>query len=866
MIKRAFDLIVSIAASIVTLPLWLFIAVGVKLSSAGPVLFKQQRVGRFGKPFTLYKFRSMRAASVQPGPCISTSDDPRITRFGQYLRASKMDELPQLINVIKGDMSLVGPRPEVPEIVKLYTPEQAKVLSVRPGLVGPAQIIGRSESSMFPKDVKDPVAYYVKHILPDKLVIDLEYAKQARLLSDIKLLFRGVYATIAGSLHPSQLKNASCWPYLFYADLLLALAAYYLAYMLRFEGWIPPNELKIFWSTVPIVFGLRLIGFIYFKLYRTYYKYLSLHDLIRMVLSCSASSLAIVFVVFFAGQRVHSRSIFIIDWILLVGLMGGLRILLRLWLEKPEATSYKPKTNVLIIGAGDLGETLARDFFKNASSYQVVGFIDDNPAKIGTTIHGVRVHGNRQSIPIIAKTLRADEALIAINNISSENMESILDICHRANLRHRVVPAMSDLVNGKIRLSHFRKVEVADLLGRTPLKIDFSAIEQAVRNKRILITGAGGSIGSELTRQVAGYHPEKLILLDRSENYLFELQEDFKMGDALPSMPIEYIIADITNAEKMERIFAVEKPEVIFHTAAQKHVPLSERNPDEAVINNIIGTQTIAMIADQHLCHSFIAISTDKAVKPSSVMGATKRVAELYLKSFSEYSQTRFLIVRFGNVLNSHGSVVPLFMKQIENGGPVRITDPNMERFFMTIPEAVNLVLQAMIMGRSGDIFILNMGKSVKIETLALNMIKLAGLMPRVDIDIEYTHMRPGEKLYEELVSNLETTVPTAHSMISKIIQTEPLLDYPEYQKQVNRLARLARGGRNAELFNLIKLLVPELPIPADLLQATGMSKGTGASRNNNQTGKVKKMTLSARTLAMAKKDKNGSTKRAIHF
>lgn len=820
MLKRTFDLIITGLGGIIALPLFLLIAAGIKLSSRGPVLFKQTRIGRNGRPFVLYKFRSMHVRADQDGACISVRNDPRETRIGHYLRATKVDELPQLWNVIIGDMSIVGPRPEVPQMVEHYTPEQRQVLRVRPGIVGPAQIIGRNEADMFPKDVEDPELYYIKHILPDKLKIDLEYAQEGRLMADIKLLLKGISATLSGSINLKEMKSKSVWPVLFYVDLFLMVLSYFLAYALRFEWLIPASEFHTFFITLPLVIVLRVVSFSYFQLYKTYFKYLSIRDLLRMVQAVSLSSTAIVIAVFFIGSRMHSRSIFVIDWLLLTSTMAGARVLLRLILEKPERKSYKPLKNVLIIGAGDLGETLAREFPKNGAHYRVVGFVDDNPAKTHTMIHGVRVFGNRHDIPEIVTRLRVDEILIAITNASSTDMQEIIEKCNEAKVPHRVVPAMIDLVNGKIRMSTFRKVELSDVLGRTPLMINFGAIEKAVRNKRVLITGAGGSIGSELSRQVASYNPEKLILLDRSENYLFELQEEMNYNKLGTPENTEYVIADITNVEKMDRIFAQHQPQLIFHTAAQKHVPLSENNPDEAVINNVLGTQIVAMMADRHDCKSMVLVSTDKAVHPSSVMGATKRMAELYLKSFSEYSQTRFMTVRFGNVLNSHGSVVPLFMKQIERGGPITITDPAMERFFMSIPEAVNLVLQAMVTGRSGDIYVLNMGKSVKIEQLALHMIKLAGLTPRVDIDIQYTRMRPGEKLYEELVSNIESTTPTSHAMIKRIIQVQPPIELPELQRQFAKLIKLARSGRKEELYQQMRTLVPELPEKRMLLSA----------------------------------------------
>jgi len=465
--------------------------------------------------------------------------------------------------------------------------------------------------------------------------------------------------------------------------------------------------------------------------------------------------------------------------------------------------------NLLIVGAGDVGELLARDLNKNGQPYRVVAFIDDNPAKVGTTIHGIKVYGQREDIPNVARMLRVDEILIAVNRISPQEMRSILGYCEKAKVKHRVVPAVSDLVSGKIHLAKIRDVDVSDLLGRQPLRLDLAAIEEFISGKRILITGAGGSIGSELSLQVASHRPSEMLLLDRNENYLFELQTELGENERCDVTKARFVIADITDLAKMEKLFADFRPQIVFHAAAQKHVPLSEHNADEAVRNNILGTKIMSLTANRYLTDHFVLVSSDKAVNPTSVMGATKRIAELFLQSLAEYSSTSYITVRFGNVLNSHGSVVPLFMKLIRKGGPIVITDPRIERFFMSIPEAVNLILQAVTMGSSGDVYILDMGKSIKIETLAIEMIKLAGLRPHEDIEIKYGQLRPGEKLFEELVGRNELAMPTTHSMIKRIV-LEKATAFPELHLQAERLIEIANSGNHPEIFRMLKELVPE--------------------------------------------------------
>jgi FlaA1/EpsC-like NDP-sugar epimerase/lipopolysaccharide/colanic/teichoic acid biosynthesis glycosyltransferase len=809
MLKRFLDLIFAGLGILIVSPIMIIIAVLAKMTSRGPVLFRQVRVGLHGLPFTIYKFRTMVVDAESMGAKISQQNDPRVTQLGHTLRITKLDELPQLFNVLKGEMSFVGPRPEVPKYVELYTDEQRQVLNVRPGIIGPAQIIGRNEEQMYDENSGDAEDFYITQIMPDKLKIDVHYAQNPSLGQDFKLLFRGISATIFGYVSPTWLQGRAGWPSLFIMDLHLIFISNFFAYSLRFDWAIPNSEMTTFLKSLPIVVGIRVLFFHLFRLYQSYYKYISIKDLIQIVKAITASTAVIVIAVFFTGLRVHSRSIFLIDWAFLMLWMAGIRVLLRLWSEKKSPKTYAPINNLLIVGAGDVGEMLVREFSKNGQQYRVVGFIDDDPDKIGSTIHGIKVYGQREDIPNVTRMLHVDEILISVSQIEPHEMRSILSYCEKAKIKHRVVPAVSDLVSGKIHLSKIREVDVSDLLGRQPLRLDLTAIEEFIANKRVLITGAGGSIGSELSLQVASHHPAELLLLDRSENYLFELENEMRENQKSNGTNIRYLIADITDAIKMEKTFSTFRPQIVFHAAAQKHVPLSESNIDEAVRNNVFGTKVLALTANRYGVDHFVQVSTDKAVNPTSVMGATKRVAEIFLQSLAEYSNTSYITVRFGNVLNSHGSVVPVFLKQIQKGGPITITDPRIERFFMSIPEAVNLILQAVTMGSSGEIYILDMGKSIRIETLAIEMIKLTGLRPHTDIKIEYTKLRPGEKLYEELVGQNEIAMATTHSMIRKIVQRH-IMDFPDVHRQTEYLIKQAKDGLQEEILGTLHELLPE--------------------------------------------------------
>ncbi|MDZ7264815.1 MAG: polysaccharide biosynthesis protein [candidate division KSB1 bacterium] len=796
MAKRLFDVTLAAIGLVLTLPILLLCAIIIKLTSKGPVFFRQERIGKGGKSFHILKFRTMVSDAENRGPKITAKNDSRITPIGGILRWTKLDELPQLINVLIGDMSFVGPRPEVPAIVKYYTEEQRQVLSVKPGIIGANQILARNESDLYPDGIEDTETYYIKHILPEKLTVDLDYVKQSSFRYDIKLLLHGIITTVLGAAQARVFTEAKIPAFLLPADMILICLAYFLAYALRFDWKIPLEDLKILGLSLPIVLITRTTVFLLYRIYKHIWKYVSVNDLFMIAKACTLGSVIYLVLMFFLGIRVFSRSVFLIDWLLVMLFVGGLRIFLRIMTERISIRErleniHVARRNIVIIGAGDVGEMALRELERNVKyRYTMVGFIDDDPLKIGKLIHGVPVLGPIRDLENLAKLHRIDEAFLAISRLSSAEVRTIVRSCENAGIKCRIVPAVIDVLNGKIHLHKIRDLDISDLFGRKAVELDLSAIKHLVSGKRILITGAGGSIGSELSRQIAEYHPGQMILIDRNENYLHEIQ--CELESQFKTLPMVFYIADITIHSKMQKIFAANCPEIIFHAAAQKHVPLSEDNPDEAVKNNIFGTRNLVKLAHKYRTEDFVMVSTDKAVYPTSVMGVTKRIAEKYIQSFSRHSQTRFVIVRFGNVMNSNGSVVPMFIKQIERGGPVTVTHPEIERFFMSIPEAVQLILQAVTMGRSGEIFILEMGEPVKILDLATELIKRAGLIPNKDIKIEFTGLRPGEKLYEELIGNGEQVLMTPHKQLN-ILRSDEITKLSELEQQLEELGRLAK-------------------------------------------------------------------------
>ncbi len=556
-------------------------------------------------------------------------------------------------------------------------------------------------------------------------------------------------------------------------DIIAVNTAWFGALILRYDGRIPQSYLRNWLIIALVVTAVRIGVFVWFQLYNSLWSYSSVPEFFLVIKAVTVSTLLIWVFALVAQERdwlpfPTPKAIGIIDWFINILLLGGLRFAIRFrreWVITRLNARNMTKKRLLIIGAGEAGSIIIREIYKSLSgNYLPVGFVDDDPCKQGHQLHGVPVLGGRREIPRFIKLYEIKEVIIALPSASRQDIREIIGICQQEGVHILMVPSMSEIINGTVSLKQLRDVEIEDLLGREPVRVDLTEIAGYLQGERVLITGAGGSIGAELSRQVAKFKSETLLLLGRGENSIYEINQELAVTQ--PDVKRIPVIADIRDREKLERIFEKYQPTVIFHAAAHKHVPLMEEAPDEAIKNNIFGTRNLVELADKYGCKRFVLISTDKAVNPTSVMGASKRVAELILQDISIRSQTQFLAVRFGNVLGSRGSIIPLFRSQIARGGPVTITHPEMTRFFMTIPEAAQLVIQAGALGRGGEIFILDMGEPVKIVNLAQELIWLSGLIPEKDIKIEFTGVRPGEKLYEEILTNDEGILATKHERI----------------------------------------------------------------------------------------------------
>jgi len=560
--------------------------------------------------------------------------------------------------------------------------------------------------------------------------------------------------------------------------------AFYFAYLIRFDFTTSQHFSISLYRMLPFILLTKIVIFYFFDLYCGMWRYTSIPDLFNIIKASSLGTLLIVsFILFTTRFQGFSRSFFIIDWCLTILFVSGIRLCIRLYFEHVSdeklgsipiwktLSTFKRKygdcKRLLIIGAGNCGEKIYREIHDNARlQYRVVGFLDDDSNKLGKKIHGVPVLGQIKDIRKVINKTKADEALIAISSTIPQKMRNIVAECEQSGITFKTIPSMGELINGKVTVNGIREVAYSDLLGREVIRLDEEKIGEYLQGQCVLVTGAGGSIGSELCRQICRFGPKRLLLIDQAEGPLYEIELDLKQN--FRNIKIVTLLLDILDKKHLEKAFEAYRTQTVFHAAAYKHVPLLELQPWKAVNNNIQGTLNIVEAAKKFNVERFIFVSTDKAVKPSSIMGASKRVAEMLIQSQNGcgLSHTQFIIVRFGNVVGSVGSVVPLFKKQIQNGGPVTVTHPEVTRYFMTIPEACQLILQACSMGIGGEIFLLDMGTSIKIDDIARDLIRLSGFEPDVDIKIEYIGLRPGEKLYEELIIDGEGVVPTSHEKI----------------------------------------------------------------------------------------------------
>jgi len=587
-------------------------------------------------------------------------------------------------------------------------------------------------------------------------------------------------------------------------DVITIIGVALISLLIRFDGYITSHYLHQMIDALPIMVISYIVMLLSMHLYTRIWRYAGMREMVAVLIATTLGA-----GLFYTGMYVFDkslpRSIYLISWILSTGVIGIGRMVLHYIAMQygGKQSTDADMVNTLIIGAGDAGATIAREIERyHKRSRKVIGFIDDDESKFNRLMGGVRILGNRHDIPSIVKENKVKEIIIAMPSVTRNEIRNIMEICSPLKCKVNTLPGMYQLLDDEVLVSHLHPVSIEDLLERDEVRLDMDIVEHYIRDKVVLVTGAGGSIGSEICRQIMRVGPKQLLLLGHGENSIYLINQELK--NIYKDGPIIPIIADIRDKQQLDQIFTQYNPQVVFHAAAHKHVPLMEIQPMAAVLNNIYGTRNVADVAGRHGVERFVMISTDKAVNPTSVMGATKRVAEKVIISMNDTYDTKYITVRFGNVLGSRGSVIPLFKKQIEAGGPVTVTDPEMTRYFMTIPEASQLVLQAGAMGKGGEVFLLDMGEPVKIIDLARNMIRLSGLEPDKDIHIKITGLRPGEKKYEELLTSEEGTNRTNHTKIF-----EAALDTVDRDWLIEKISTFDSCETDMDVIGVLQDIIP---------------------------------------------------------
>lgn len=779
-IKRLIDVVLGLVAAAVLLPVAALIALAVVMDSSGPAIYGARRVGRGGREFTMLKFRSMAKGAEAVGPGVTGAYDYRITRVGAFVRRTKLDELPQLLNVLRGQMSLVGPRPEAPRYVAHWTEEEREVLQLRPGITGPTQIAYIDEEDQLAgPDAAELDDVYATDLMHAKLAIDLEYVRRYSMWRDLVILWQTMVRTLSTPGQRSgrarrrytlgeRLRSARPGPMLL--DAALAATAAILAVGLRIDRNNIFAAAATYWVFIPLAAIVRPLGFLLAGAYLRVWRYPTVSDMALVLSSLAVGSLVMTLAIFvvlqpwsFPGTVGFPRSAIVIELLISLLVLGGIRVASRVrqqGLDLPATTLTGPPRPVVIYGAGDAGAALAREMLRNrALRLEPVGFLDDDETMHGRRVYGVEVLGGWEDLPEVVADRDITEVIIAMPRATGAALRRIVTLGESLDIAVRTLPAVQELLDQTVAVSQIRQISVADLLRREQAEIPDEPARRLIEGKYVMVTGAGGSIGAEVSRQVANLSARRVLLLDRAETPLFWIDNELRRR--FPHIEVCPLLGDVTDEAFVDELMRRERPDVLVHAAAHKHVPLSEANVESAVLANIRGTRIVLEAAARQGTPAVIVVSTDKAVAPTSVMGATKRWGERLAHEISGTASGRYVVVRFGNVLGSQGSVTELFARQIAEGGPVTVTHPDMARYFMIIPEAVRLILLAGAVGESGEVYVLQMGEPVRIADLAHDVIRLTAPVGH-QIGVEFVGLRPGERLKEILFDEDERPEPTA--------------------------------------------------------------------------------------------------------
>ncbi len=744
MLKRTIDLVLSLIGIVLTLPFLPLIALLIKLDSRGPIFYRCDRVGKDGKLFKMYKFRTMYDTPLPGGASVSPEDDPRVTRFGRFLRRTKLNEFPQLLNILKGDMTFVGPRPEAPDLAACYPPHARAIFSVTPGLVGPNQILGRNEEEWYPPGV-DPQQYYLEVILPRKLPIDLEYVQHPSTFKDLQYILLGVKETLFKVLSWKLVLQNKSQIYLLCADLVLSLLSFVVAHLLRFEGVPEGKDLASFLFLLPLVLAVRIPCFFYFGLYSTLIRYLSYADILGVFKGVSTGSILFIGLTFFFDFRSFSRSVLLIDWLCLIFLMSSLRLTLRwFWNRQKRLTEagVNDRRRVLIFGAGDAGSLTYQ--FLNAEKdhpYEIIGFLDDDPAKRHKSLYGKKVLGNRFNIEALVKLYQIHEIFIAIPSASSYEVQQVIQACQKAQVEYKIFP-LKDRDRQNFVSASWRQMNLAELFQMPTVRLTLPAVQKVLEGKRVLITGGSGAFGVELCRQILRFSPQRLLLFEHYESYLTELVTS--LWSAFPTDQIVPILCPFeSGTEKISSLFAEYRPHIVLHLATRKHPSLFAFQLKSIVRANYLSTVLLAKEAARYGCEYFVLASSLEAEKSGNAVSDSLRVMEIGLRHFFASQQTKLVTLRLCDILENRGGIVATIERQILRRETVILPQQETQRYFLSQNAAANFILETLALANNGKgseegIFTCNRGSWLSLRDIAHKLARAHGLELESELLVKY--------------------------------------------------------------------------------------------------------------------------------
>jgi FlaA1/EpsC-like NDP-sugar epimerase/lipopolysaccharide/colanic/teichoic acid biosynthesis glycosyltransferase len=789
MLKRLIDILLSVTGIILLLPLLPWIVLLIKVGSKGSVFYLCDRLGKDGKLFKMYKFRTMYDAPESIGPSVCPQGDPRVTSLGRFLRRTKLNELPQLINILKGDMTFVGPRPEAPDLAMRYPESARSIFSIKPGLVGPNQILGRNEEELYPPDV-DPQQYYIETILPKKLPVDLEYVRYSSVSTDLKYLFLGVKETIFKAVNWKLVLQNRSQLYLLVVDLVLCLVSFVLAPLLRF-GLPEGLNTAFFYQLLPLVLIVRLPCFVYFGLYGTLIRYLSFHDIIAVIKAVSAGSLLLVSLTFLIDFRTFPRTVFLLDWLCLILLMASLRSALRYFCDWHDKNQLNEETRVLIFGAGDAGALAYRSLMAEKDNvFTVVGFLDDDPAKRHKTLYGKKVLGNRYTIEAVVKLYQVHEIILAIPSAPAYEIDRVVQACQHAGVYYRVFPTLKDAFPA---LSFpTRQIPLAALLNTQDVRMDTHAVRTLLQGKNVLVTGSCGALGLELCHQILRFSPRKLVIIDRYESYLAELVTRL-LNTNTGELIVPVLCSPSSNGE-IAKVFEEHRPQIVFHTATRKYTPFFDIKVEDVVRVNYLSTFALAKEAVHCGCEYFVMVSSEEAAKRGNPISDSLRAAEISLRQFFSSQLTKLVITRVCDILENRGGMVSLLQEQIAHREPIILPSPDAKRHFLSKRAAVHFILQTLVLANSDlpveGIFVCEKGEPIPLMEVVNKLRALNGREYAMDLQIKFLN---GNAPDDDLVAlrgapqEPEILLPIGHAHI-RLLHDAKLPNSPEVNTAIHHI------------------------------------------------------------------------------